>query len=427
MAFPQLRSGWGGNPLAAPEGPALNHYTITADPGSFSWTGTDSSLEAGWKVAADPGAFTWNGTDASLEAGWVVTADGGAFTWTGTDASFVYVAEGSSPQQLFARVKQQNYPRAFHPGHSKPFRQNSPSSATMAADPGAFSWTGSDASTFYGRLLTAASGGFTWAGTDASFTRGAQADALNLGSGLVKGRSYPRAFHPAHQKPFRQSGLVNSYSLSADVGAYSWTGVDANLFSTPVATGTAVPFHFKTHTWPRPFAPNKHGQLRNVPTLANLLINPTGANFGTTGEAGTYLWTGADAALVIARKVAADSGTYSWTGTVATLNYGKTITLESGTYVWVGTAADLAATVTMVADAGEYLWTGTSATLSTAGRFITADPGSYSWTGTAVTFPTARHLDVDVGEYIWLVADANLMWSAQPQGGAAKMLLLGVG
>jgi hypothetical protein len=429
MAFPQLRSGWRGNPLVEPPG-NLTHYALTAESGANNWTGTDSSLEAGWLIVAEAGSHNWTGTAADLEAGWVVTGEAGAYTWTGQDAEFIYVTAGSQPQQVWSNPEwQRNYPRAFHPGHSKPFRQNSPSTASVAADPGAFGWTGTDASLEFGGLVVADSGAFSWTGSDADFSRAAVAEALNLGSGLVKGRSYPRAFHPAHQKPFRQSGGTPNYLISADVGVYNWTGIDATLFLTPVTTGTAVPFHFKTKAHPRPFMPSVHGAFRSAQgqSLGNLLVNLSGPHRDITAEGGTYVWTGQDATLISARLVSAEGGSYTWAGTATTLNYGKTILIDPGVYVWVGTDATLKAGLEFAADGGEYLWSGIDAALSTQGRFVAADSGSFLWTGTTAALRPDYHLDVDIGEYIWLVSDADLQWSAQPSGGAGGLLLLGVG
>jgi hypothetical protein len=297
----------------------------------------------------------------------------------------------------------------------------------MAADPGTYDWTGTDASLFFGGEVNAEAGSFLWTGSDAEFIRGATAEALNLGSGLLKGRSYPRAFHPAHRKPFKQSGGNPNYLISADVGSYVWTGVDTTLSYAPVASGTAVPFHFKTKTHPRPFMPSPYGALRSSPPLGNLLVGVTGPNVTLTAEGGTWTWTGQNATLLAARLVGANAGSYLWTGSDVTNNYGKTLTGDAGSYIWTGTDASLEGNFEIVPDSGEYLWTGADATLISGTRFISAEAGSFIWTGTAATLLNDKHMDGDAAEYIWLVSDANLVWSAQPGGAGGKMLLMGVG
>lgn len=76
--------------LPAPGRVSATHYTLTADAGAFTETGTAADLEFGREIAADSGTFTETGTAADLEFGRRLAADAGSFTHTGTAASLLF-------------------------------------------------------------------------------------------------------------------------------------------------------------------------------------------------------------------------------------------------------------------------------------------------------------------------------------------------
>lgn len=63
-------------------------YTLTADVGTFTVTGTATALEYGRKMVAASGSVAITGTAASLEYNRRLVASSGSFTITGTDANF---------------------------------------------------------------------------------------------------------------------------------------------------------------------------------------------------------------------------------------------------------------------------------------------------------------------------------------------------
>lgn len=65
-------------------------YTLTADPGSYSLTGTAATFRHNRVIDAEAGSFTLTGTDASLLHHKVLTAGGGSFTLSGTAATLIY-------------------------------------------------------------------------------------------------------------------------------------------------------------------------------------------------------------------------------------------------------------------------------------------------------------------------------------------------
>jgi hypothetical protein len=66
--------------------------SLVPDAGSYTFTGTNASLEFGREIAVDAGSYAVTGTDASLEHGWEVAVDAGSYSFTGTDATLTYVS-----------------------------------------------------------------------------------------------------------------------------------------------------------------------------------------------------------------------------------------------------------------------------------------------------------------------------------------------
>jgi hypothetical protein len=48
-------------------GPTGTQYTLTADSGSFTWTGSTANLEFNRTITAESGSFAWTGSVANLE------------------------------------------------------------------------------------------------------------------------------------------------------------------------------------------------------------------------------------------------------------------------------------------------------------------------------------------------------------------------
>ena len=108
----------------------------------------------------------------------------------------------------------------------------------------------------------------------------------------------------------------------------------------------------------------------------------TGGAFSLNAAAGTYAVSGVAASPVAARIIDAAPAAYTFTGTAATPVAGRTVNAAPGAYTVTGTAASLIATRLLNAEAGIYTITGTAAT-AVAGRVVSADPGAYLLTGIA--------------------------------------------
>lgn len=157
---------------------SVTNITLTADSGSFTFTGTAATLKYGREVAADSGSFAFSGTAATLRRTYRLDAGSGAFVFTGTAADMIHVRRLS-----------------------------------LSADAGSFFFTGTAASLEYGRVLGADSGSFSFTGTAATLRRTYQ---LVAGSGAF-------AFTGTDVT------LRKTWILAPDSGAFLFTGSAAML------------------------------------------------------------------------------------------------------------------------------------------------------------------------------------------------------
>lgn len=190
-------------------------YTLTAEAGSFSISGTDASLLVGRSIEAAAGSYSITGTDAGLLKGYSLNAEAGSYSVTGTDAAL-------------------SYGRA------------------LAAEAGSFSLSGTDASLLHGRYLSAEAGSYSLTGTDATLTYtpvGGYVLTAEPGSFSVSGTDasllYGRVLS-AESGSFAISGtaatLAKGFRLSAEAGSYSLSGTAAQFFINRVLSAEAGSF-----------------------------------------------------------------------------------------------------------------------------------------------------------------------------------------
>jgi hypothetical protein len=118
-----------------------------------------------------------------------------------------------------------------------------------------------------------------------------------------------------------------------------------------------------------------------------------GGAYTLTCDAGAYVISGQDAALLRGRVLTADAGAYALAGQDATLTYtpgGSTYTLvcDAGAYALAGQDAALIRGRVLAADAGAYVVAGQDATLTYAlpnAYTITCEAGAYSLSGQDAT------------------------------------------
>lgn len=117
-----------------------------------------------------------------------------------------------------------------------------------------------------------------------------------------------------------------AYTISADGGAFSYSGNNANLLYSRVLTSNSGNYNYSGNN-------------------ANLVYTPAGA-YTLTADSGGFAYSGDNANLLYNRKIVADVGTYTYSGNNATLTYvpfsgAYTLVAESGTFTYFGNNAEL--------------------------------------------------------------------------------------
>lgn len=168
-------------------------FTLTADPGSYTITGTAASLLFGRKLVADAGSYSVTGTAAALLRAGLLSADAGVYAISGSDATLTYSGAGNK---------------------------------VLTADPGVYTVTGTDASLLADRLLTAGEGTYAITGQVAQALFG-RLLAAEAGSYVITGTD---------------AAFLRTYVLTAESGTYSVNGQTVNLTysASPVVPGGFV-------------------------------------------------------------------------------------------------------------------------------------------------------------------------------------------
>lgn len=177
-SFPFTKTSHSGMIIAFKVASGGSNYTISADPGAVTITGTAATPKATRKVDAASGSLAITGTDAGLSAGRKIDAASGGLTITGTDAAL-----------KSARI--------------------------VAADPGSVSISGTDSSFTLGRKISAAAGAVAISGQDAGLTS-TRLIAANDGAIVITGSDATLT-------------KASNNILVASPGAIAITGTDATL------------------------------------------------------------------------------------------------------------------------------------------------------------------------------------------------------
>lgn len=216
------------------------------------------------------------------------------------------------------------------------------------------------------------------------------------------------------------SAAVSAFTLTADSGSFSWSGIAASIYRLLIAAAGVFTWTGTNALLSRLLITVSGSYLWTGTAATLSLMRKIIANAGSylwTGtvasiyrilfaNAGSYLWTGTSATLTLMRKIIADIGSYLWTGTAATLFKSFVFAAASGVFNWTGSTAALKAARLITGLSGSFTWTGTAASIY---RILFANAGSYLWTGTAATLSLMRKIIADVGSYIWTGTAASLL------------------
>jgi len=157
----ELHNGGIGLPYASFGGGV--HYTLACASGSYSLTGTSSSLKVNLKLACASGSYSLTGTSSSLKVNLKLACASGSYSLTGTSASLIRgkilpVASGS-----YAVI-----------GTSSSLKVN----LKLACASGSYSLTGTSSNLIRGKILPVASGSYAVIGTSSNFRFDHRLEAL---------------------------------------------------------------------------------------------------------------------------------------------------------------------------------------------------------------------------------------------------------
>lgn len=202
----------------------LMGYAVDAGAGSFTETGTAAGLLQGFVIDAGTGSYSETGTSAGLFQGFAIDAEAGSLTLTGSDATLQYGANTSITAES-GTFTETGTDAGLYKGYA------------IDAGAGSIVFTGSDATLTYAsaREITAESGTYTATGTSTDLLKtwklSAEAGSF-IETGTDTALNYGLAIN-AETGAFIETGadvdFSRSYLISADAGSIAYTGYDVTL------------------------------------------------------------------------------------------------------------------------------------------------------------------------------------------------------
>lgn len=163
------------------DGQGGTNYTLTADGGTFAYSGGANAFSVARRISAQGFSFNYSGGQASPLVSRLLSANAGEFTYG-----------GASVDLLTARV--------------------------LSADGGQFAYSGADTSLIISRILSAQGGTFSYNGGIATIS-------VDTGSTVYTFTATGGAFSYSGG----QSGLIRCLIVNANGGAFTYTGAGAEL------------------------------------------------------------------------------------------------------------------------------------------------------------------------------------------------------
>jgi hypothetical protein len=292
---------------------ALYNDSRAGSPNTLNWIrrsrGKAPAAGGGISLAADPGTYSLTGTDASLEHGRVITSASGSYEISGTAATLI-----------------KNHPLACAVGS---YAVTGSASSLLAQkkiglDAGSYVLSGTAATLSRGFTITAVSGSYAVSGTAAGLTAQHKLDGA-IGSYVISGSA---------------AALERGYPLSVNAGAYTLSGTSVGLLATHAITAAL-------------------GSYSLSGASANLL-----AGRELIASSGSYGLTGETAGLVAERRISAASGGYSLAGASANLLLARIVAAATGSFTLSGQDADLRIARRVSAESGAFVLTGSNVTLT---------------------------------------------------------------
>jgi len=187
-------------PVAFGIAAATGASTLTADSGSYTFTGSAVSLERGLTLSADSGGYSYSGTGSDLSKGSVLALGSGSYTYSGTNTDLLKGLSLGADSGAYT-----------YSGTAAMLTFTGAGSFELAAESGAYTYSGSEGSLLADRNLAADSGAYSYTGTAATLSHNM---FLVADSGAY---SYSGA----------NAALTASLTLSVDSGEYAYAGTSA--------------------------------------------------------------------------------------------------------------------------------------------------------------------------------------------------------
>jgi len=425
-------------------------YTLPAEAGAFTVTGTDANPEAHRVVGAETTSYAVTGTDANVERHTVVVADAGTYSvatpvetqltvvgdytiiaeagaFTVTDpvdtvlelgvpadvgAFSVFGTDANLERHTAITAETVAFSVATPVETVLTYTENT-TAYDIIAETAAFDVTGTDANLERHGVVAADAVAFDVTGTDANveWHRLIAADTVAVDVTGTDAGLERHALVAADTVAFDVTGtdvaFQRSYVLAADAGTYAFTGADAGLLvPNPVMVAESGAF---TVTDP------VDAILRHVVPATAGAFDITGADIDTLrnvpGDTGVFSVTAPDETVLTYSQtgnynVVADAAAFDVTGTDANLEVHRVVTADGSSYTLTGQNAALVRSLQIAADAASY----SVATPAETGLTYQTNPGTfvmpandtaYSVSGTDVTLTTDRVMTADAGVFAW--------------------------
>lgn len=180
--------------------PAPSAYTLTAQHGSYTYTGQSATLLKTKVIVASQGSYTYTGQTATLLRSRLVTAQNGAYTYTGQTATLLrskrieanhgsYAYSGQDAILLRSKAIVAQHGSYALSGQSADITYTpAVTGYTLTAQHGTYALNGQDATLTKGLVLTAQHGSYALSGQDATLLK-TKVVVAQTGSYAIAGQS----------------------------------------------------------------------------------------------------------------------------------------------------------------------------------------------------------------------------------------------
>lgn len=198
---------------------------------------------------------------------------------------------------------------------------------------------------------------------------------------------------------------LQDYALTADAGAYTWTGQASTLLSTRALTCAVG-----SYTWSGQDATLRLSMPADV---GSYTWSGQSATFSVTmpASAGAYTWSGEDALLRVAHNaLSAAAGSYTWTGGDASLQKSILFSCAAGSFAWsggsIGYTLNCSATPSEAVGGRHFLFAALGGIALGGGEDYADISTTFSWTGYGADLRATRRIGADAGAFAWSGQDA---------------------